>query len=148
MKKRGWSARVVVRYALLQVPFTLLLVLGLIMVRRWMDLPVWFICGVIVLWVLKDVALFPLLWRAYDPDSPGPTSSMEGKPGMAVEYLNPSGYVEVRGELWKAEVTGGRHPIRPGTRIRVCGIRGLTLLVQPDSEGEKPAPEDRPSMPR
>jgi membrane-bound ClpP family serine protease len=119
---------------LLQIPFTALVVVVLLLVRKWVDLPAWFVWGLVVLLVIKDVALFPLVWRSYDPDLPGLTNSMQGARGIAVEDLHPSGYVEIRAELWKAEVVGGGPPIRRGEGVRVCGIRGLTLLVQSETE--------------
>ncbi len=123
-----------VRYVLLQVPFTALLVVALILVRKWVDLPTWFVCGLVALSVIKDIALFPLVWRAYDPDSAALTNSMEGARGIAVDDLHPTGYVEIRAELWKAEVMEDGPQIQRGERVRVCGIRGLTLLVQPETE--------------
>jgi membrane protein implicated in regulation of membrane protease activity len=132
MERRGWSARVVLRYALIQVPFTALVTVVLIWVRKWVDLPIWFICGLIAFLVIKDIVLFPFVWRAYDPDSPGLTNTMEGARGIALNDLHPSGYVEIRAERWQAEVIEGSPPIRRGQAVRVRGIRGLTLLVQLD----------------
>jgi len=132
MNERGWSARVVVRYAVLQVPAVVILVLVLTLVRRWVDLPAWFVWGLVALWVAKDVILFPFVWRAYDSDD---TNSMVGTRGIAEERLAPSGYVRVRGELWQAEVMGDGPPIDRGQRVRVRGICGLKLLVQPDDAG-------------
>ena len=51
---------------------------------------------------------------------------------VAKDRLAPSGYVEVHGELWQAEVMEGAPPVQSGESIRVRGIRGLTLIVQPD----------------
>ena len=132
MERKGWSARVVLRYALLQVPFTALVIVVLIWVRKWVDLPVWFICGLVAFLVIKDIVLFPFVWRAYDPDSPALTNPMEGARGIAINDLDPSGYVEIGAERWQAEVIAGNSPIRRGQRVRVHGIRGLTLLVQLD----------------
>jgi membrane-bound ClpP family serine protease len=132
MERKGWSARVVLRYALLQIPFTALVVAILILVRKWVDLPIWLICGLVALLVIKDIAMFPLVWRAYDPDHPALTNTMEGARGVAIDDLNPSGYVEVGAERWQAEVIDGSPPIRRGQQVRVHGIRGLTLLVQLD----------------
>ena len=134
MNRRGWSARVVVRYALLQVAEVALLVLALIVVQRWVDLPAWFGWGLVALWVAKDVILFPFVWRAYDWDRPGATNSMVGTQGIAEERLAPSGYVRVRGELWQAEVMGDGPPLDRGEAVRVRGICGLTLLIEPDNE--------------
>ena len=132
MERKGWSARVVLRYALLQVPFTALVIVVLIWVRKWVDLPVWFICGLVAFLVIKDIVLFPFVWRAYDPDSPALTNPMEGARGIAINDLDPSGYVEIGAERWQAEVIAGNSAIRRGQRVRVHGIRGLTLLVQLD----------------
>ncbi len=49
MSARGWSARIVLRYVLLLMPAVALLVLILILLRRWMDLPAWFVWGLVAL---------------------------------------------------------------------------------------------------
>jgi len=131
---RRWSARVVVRYALLQVPGVALLVVLLMVVQRWVDLPVWFSWGLVGLWVAKDVIFFPFTWRAYDWDRSGDANSMLGARGVTEEQMAPSGYIRVRGELWKAEVMGDGPRIGRGEAVRVRAIRGLTLLVQPENE--------------
>ena len=134
MERKGWSARVVLRYALLQIPFTALLIIVLILVRKWVNLPIWLICGLVALLIIKDIALYPLVWRSYDPDSPPLTNQMEGARGIALDDLHPTGYVEIGAEKWQAEVIGGGPSIRRGQRVRVLGIRGLTLLVRLDTE--------------
>jgi membrane protein implicated in regulation of membrane protease activity len=134
MERKGWSARVVLRYALLQIPFTALLIIVLILVRKWVNLPIWLICGLVALLIIKDIALYPLVWRSYDPDSPPLTNQMEGARGIALDDLHPTGYVEIGAERWQAEVIGGGPSIGRGQRVRVRGIRGLTLLVQLDTE--------------
>jgi membrane protein implicated in regulation of membrane protease activity len=134
METKGWSAKVMLRYALLQIPFTALVVVVLILLRKWVDLPIWFVCALVALLVIKDIALYPFVWRAYDPDSSALTNQMEGARGIAIEDLQPTGYVKIGAERWQAEVTGGGPSIRRGQRVRVSGIRGLTLLVQLDTE--------------
>ena len=134
MERKGWSAKIVLRYALLQIPFTALVVVVLILMRKWVDLPIWFVCALVALLVIKDIALYPFVWRAYDPDSPALTNRMEGARGIAIEDLHPTGYVEIGAERWQAEVIGGGPSIRRGQRVKVHGIRGLTLLVQVDTE--------------
>ena len=127
--KKPWSPRIIVKYVLLQLPALAVLVVLLVLVKRWIDLPSWFIWGLIGLWIAKDMALFPLTWRAYDQDRARAGSSMVGARGIAEERLNPSGYIRVRGELWQAEVVGDAPPIERGEGVRIQGIRGLTLLV-------------------
>lgn len=135
MNDRRWSARVVVRYAVLQVPAVVILALVLTLVRQWVDIPAWFVWGLVALWVVKDLILFPFVWRAYDTDHAGAANSMVGTRGIAKDRLAPSGYIRVRGELWQAEVMGGTPPIDRGQRVRVREISGLKLLVQPDDAG-------------
>jgi membrane protein implicated in regulation of membrane protease activity len=121
--------RIIIRYILLQIPALVLLVVLIILAKRWIDLPSWFIWGLIGLWIAKDVALFPVTWPAYDQDHARPESSMIGAIGIAEEKLNPSGYIRVGGELWKAEAVGNAQPIERGEGVRIQGTRGLTVLV-------------------
>ena len=136
MEREGWSAKVVLRYALLQIPFTALVAVVLILLRERLNLPIWFVCALLALLIIKDIALYPFVWRAYDPEAPALTNQMEGAQGIAIEDLHPTGYVEIGAERWQAEVSGDGPSIRRGQRVRVNGIRGLTLLVQLDMENE------------
>jgi len=128
------SARVVLRYSLLQIPELAILVFVLLLVRPYLDMPPWLCWAIVALWVIKDVALFPFVWRAYVGGDAGRTHSMVGELGRARERLAPSGYVLVRGELWKAEVKDGNPAIEKGEAVRVRGIRGLTLIVEPENK--------------
>jgi membrane protein implicated in regulation of membrane protease activity len=132
MRKRRWSRRVVVKYTLLQLPALTLLAIILYFMRLWVAIPAWLIGGIIALWVVKDVVLFFFVWRAYDQDRHTDANTMIGLRGIVKDRLAPSGYVEVHGELWRAEVMEGASPVNSGENIRVRGIRGLTLIVQPD----------------
>ncbi len=134
MKEAGWTVRILVRYVLLQVPGTALLVLILIQLRNWFDLPAWSVWGLIAISVAKDVILFPFVWRAYDWDRQREAHSMVGRRGIAKERLAPSGYIKIRGELWKARVVEGGPPIEKGEAILVEEMRGFTLLVRPYKE--------------
>ena len=62
-----------------------------------------------------------------------PVTGQEGLVGIegrARDALAPhtTGYVLVRGELWRAT---SRSPVSPGDAIRVLGVKGLTLDVEP-----------------
>ena len=59
---------------------------------------------------------------------------MIGRRGVAEEQLAPTGYIRVGDELWKAEVIGGR-AIEKGETVGIQGIRGLTLLVEHEADG-------------
>jgi membrane-bound serine protease (ClpP class) len=69
------------------------------------------------------------------------TSTQQGLVGLVGETrgeLKPEGPVFVKGAMWRGRTMNG--PIAPGTRIRVRGVDGLILRVQPDPPaGEEPA---------
>jgi len=132
--KRRWSTQALAKYILLQLPIIVLLTIFLFVIRQWVDLPPWLIVGIIALWTIKDIAMFPVVWRAYDQSRPGDATSIVGVRGTVTERLAPSGYVQIRGELWRAEVMQGGKPIEKGKRVLVVGIEGLTLLVRPEEK--------------
>jgi len=138
-EKAGLAIHGNMRYALLQVPSLALLVLILILVRQWMDLPVWFVWGFIAFSVAKDVILFPFVRCAFNWDCPG-ANSIVGAQGVVEKTLAPLGYIRVRGELWQAEMVEDGRPIDRGETVLVRGIRGLTLLVQPDNNEDTHLP--------
>jgi len=130
MKRPDWSVQVVMRYALFQIPGLVLWILILILVRRWVDFPPWFFWGSVFIWIVKDVLMFPFVWRAYDRPRPGDLRSLIGTEGIVEERLAPSGYIRVHSELWQAEIIRESPPIEKGEVVRIQGIRGLVLLVQ------------------
>jgi membrane protein implicated in regulation of membrane protease activity len=125
------SLRILLRYALLQLPAFVLLILIMVLLRKWLLLPGWIMAAIMGLWIAKDVILYPLVWRAYDSRA-GKGSPMEGLLGIAVDRLHPSGYIKVRGELWHAETAVDSAAVERGQPVRIVGNRGLTLLVRPD----------------
>jgi membrane protein implicated in regulation of membrane protease activity len=138
MSERKWSTRVLAKYTMLQLPGLVVLVIIMLFVLRWFELPVWlFWCSVFV-WVAKDVILYPFVWRAYDQPRAKDADAMIGACCVAKERMAPSGYVLVRGEFWKAELIAGSRLVEKGERVRVRETRGLTLVVEPwdqDCEG-------------
>ena len=87
--------------------------------------------ALVVVWMLKDAALYPWLRSAYEPDSRRIIERMIGLAGVAVEPLAPRGYVRVRGELWHAEPVDEHMTIEAGHAVTVQGVRTDTLLVGP-----------------
>ena len=124
------------KYALLQLPGFLLVALLLAGAVRWWDLSTRVALGLLALWVLKDIALFPLLRVAYEPSAgQGGAEALVDARGVASEALAPTGYVRVGAELWRAELASGDGEALPsGAPVRVRAVRGLTLLVEPDPE--------------
>jgi membrane protein implicated in regulation of membrane protease activity len=85
--------------------------------------------AVFVVWVSKDFLLYPLLRRAYEPGEASPAARLVDSEALARHGLEREGYVELHGELWRAELAPGEPPVPPGQRVRVRDVRGLTLLV-------------------
>jgi membrane-bound serine protease (ClpP class) len=55
--------------------------------------------------------------------------NLAGTTGHILETSGNETWAEVLGERWKVS---SEVPLKPGQRIRVVGLRGLTLDVQPD----------------
>ena len=107
----------------------------LIVVRRFVDVPNWLTIIILVGWVLKDIALFPKVWRAYAVDDNDPVRQLIGLEATAMDRLDPVGWVRVRGELWKAEMKDCQDFAGSGDRTRVVGTRGMTLIVELNCSG-------------
>jgi membrane-bound ClpP family serine protease len=132
-----WSGRTLRKYSLLQLPELCIVVMALLLLQHWLTLSAWLFWGIIAAWIAKDMALFPLVWRAYEADLPAATEAI-GQEGITRERLAPTGYIKVRGVLWRAEVAGGGPPIEPDKPVRVAERRGLTLIVVPVEETSGP----------
>ena len=117
------------RYVLYQIPGWLLAVVAAVLLHRFVGLPGWAAVVLVVVWALKDAALYPFLRTAYEPDSRSVVERLIGLEGVAVEPLAPRGYIRVRGELWLAEPVAKDAQIRSGLPVTVDSVRGTTLLV-------------------
>lgn len=125
-------AAVYLRYTLLNLPGVAAFILIVVLVRQWLMLPGWLVWVLIAGWVVKEVVLLPMVWRAYDWDASDGTGTLVGERGITKKRLDPSGYIQVRGELWKAERTDDGPPIEAGRWVRIRKMQGLTVYVVPD----------------
>lgn len=103
----------------------LLTALGqLVAVSNWLPVALW------TAWVVKDLVLFPTI-RTLEHSRPSTgQEGLIGTKAVTKEHLDPSGYVALRGELWRAEVENDERPIPAGSHVEVLSVRGLTLVVQ------------------
>ena len=134
LKLKEIPRSVYIRYILLNIPALAAVILILIIIQHWVVLPAWLFWSIIGFWIIKDIVLFPVVWRAYDWKRPGRSQAMVGEHGVARDRLAPSGYVQVRGELWRAEKIGGGPPIEAGQPVQIIKMEGLTLFVQQGNE--------------
>lgn len=91
--------------------------------------------------VVAGIALFmvsgmPAMVRARFSTPTIGRDSMVGELGAAVGAVDPEGLVEVHGAPWRAR-TNRATPIQAGEAVRVVGIDGLLLEVEPESGGAK-----------
>ncbi len=120
------------RYWLLQVPGWGVLIVALVGANRYLGLSPFWAIVVFIAWFLKDWAIYPILKNHYRFRVEPPSDHLVGRLGTAQEPLRPKGYVEIRGELWLAEVVAGVGPVEAGDEVRVEAVEGLTLRVRPE----------------
>jgi membrane protein implicated in regulation of membrane protease activity len=119
------------KYFLLQVPSLILLAAILWWARKWFGLPGSLVWLILLIWVGKDVLLFPLLWRYYDSKQLSDHFEMVGRQGIALNDLNPEGYVKINAERWKAVNSDADAAVTAGDKVYVKAVNGLTLEVGP-----------------
>ncbi|RMF45826.1 MAG: hypothetical protein D6751_06555 [Deltaproteobacteria bacterium] len=131
----GCRRQTLLRYILLQLPGTALLVLALLIIDHFRPLLDRWFWGIITLWLAKEAVLFPLTWRSYQADLPD--DPLIGRTGTSVTPLDPQGTVQLGHELWQARVTGDGN-ISEGKPVRVTNRAGMLLEVtQSDREDGK-----------
>lgn len=82
-------------------------------------------------WLVKDLILYPLVRHAYEDGPKTGSLALVGARGVAEEALNPSGYVRIRGELWRAVTISADRAVAPGADVEVIDAKGMSLLVRP-----------------
>ncbi len=123
------------RYWLFQLPGALAVTALLVLLVHWWDLSPRLAVAFLVIWVLKDLALYPFVRKAYEPRSGGGADALLGAIASARDRLDPEGYVRVGHELWRARARGGA--VEKGASVRVVEVRGLTLVVEPAPSEER-----------
>jgi membrane protein implicated in regulation of membrane protease activity len=118
------------RYWLLQIPGWGVLVVALVGAHRYLGLSVVWAIVIFVAWFLKDLTIYPILKNHYHFRVEAPSDSFVGRKATAREPLRPMGYVQLRGELWSAEVVKGGDPVEAGEEVTVEAVDGLTLRVR------------------
>jgi membrane-bound serine protease (ClpP class) len=101
--------------------------------------------ALITLGVLSIVSFYFITRKvlAAHRDEPVRTGSEEliGASAEARTSLDPEGQVWIEGALWRARLAGDGTPLRPGDRVTVEAVDGLTLMVRPAPPSDAPAEE-------
>jgi membrane-bound serine protease (ClpP class) len=69
----------------------------------------------------------------------GGAEELVGASAEARTALDPEGQVWIEGALWKARLADGAAGARPGDRVTVEAVEGLTLVVRPPATAARPA---------
>ena len=96
-------------------------------------MPLWASRGFFIIWIVKDLVIFPWVRRAYANDAKTGTEKLIGANAIAQERLNPEGFVKINGELWKARIDPVDQIVSPNSIVRVRAANGLTLIVETEN---------------
>jgi membrane protein implicated in regulation of membrane protease activity len=118
-----------IKYLLFQIPGWIITAIVLLMLLHWEFIPKWLAVLCFVAWLLKDLLLYPFLRRAYEPGVTG-SARLVGSRGVAEGDLAPTGYIRVRGELWRAVVSPADNVIRSGTEVEVVSADRMEVFVR------------------
>jgi len=123
-------------YLLLQLPDIILAGVILFVLHRWAGLPYGWAVGAFVVWIVKDIAMYPLVRSAFGPARTG-AEAFIGARGVVTDALAPLGYVRLNGELWRAESLPPKQAIPVGAPVVVRAVQGLTFLVEADTPADR-----------
>ena len=124
------TLKTLLRYLLFQILGWAILALVLYVLVHKTEVPRWAAMGLFILWVIKDLAMFPLVRSSYEGNARTGAETLIGSRGRVQEPLTPEGYVKINGELWKAQTESPDQLLARDTPVRVRGARGLTLIVE------------------
>ncbi|MEA2101874.1 MAG: NfeD family protein [Thermodesulfobacteriota bacterium] len=137
MSKKGRDPGTIKRYVWIQSLETLVFILALAVLARWIDISAWVFLLIVLAWILKDILLFPLVSKAYEPEGRDP---LIGKTAIIEEVMDPSGYVRVGAERWHCKPSGddqeindqeiNDQEIKEGEEVRIKDRQGLILIVE------------------
>ncbi|MDQ1472013.1 MAG: hypothetical protein QOJ99_3493 [Bryobacterales bacterium] len=96
--------------------------------------------GLVIPFALITSFLLSLAVRARHYKVVTGLEGMLGEPAVTLRELNPCGTIVVRGEYWSA--CGSRH-VAPGEPVRITGIEGLTLRVEPIATDQPAVQQDK-----
>jgi membrane-bound serine protease (ClpP class) len=107
--------------------------------------PILIVAAVAVSLVYFYVLVRALLQMRANRTTTLPIARLVGATGTAQTYIGPRGIAYAGGEAWSARASSG--DIHPGTPVRVVGIDGLELIVEPtaDDEPVRADTEENPS---
>jgi membrane-bound serine protease (ClpP class) len=96
-----------------------------------LDLPVWLVVATTVTVLAFFVFVMTSILRAQAGPEGVTVDDLVGRSGIVRSVLNPEGHVYLDGALWRARWTGDAKRAKVGTPVRVHGVDGPVVLVEP-----------------
>ena len=130
----------VLNYTIYAIIGTLLEMIVVAVVVLWVfpllniHIPGWGLAMLVVILLAFDLFTYTMGRRALSKSLLFGPETMIGCAGVVVQTIDPSGFVKVRGELWKA-LSESR--LELGQDVVITGINGMKLIVVSRSEYDK-----------
>jgi membrane protein implicated in regulation of membrane protease activity len=124
-----------IKYLLFQIPGWIISATVLAVLVHWESLQKWLAVLCFFGWLLKDLLVYPFFRRAYEPGVSG-SARLVGSKGIAEGDLTPTGYIRVRGELWRAVVSPADQVVRSGTEVEIVGAERMEVFVRAVNTGQ------------
>ncbi len=118
------------RYLFFQIPGWVIAALVAVGLRHWEVVPGWVSLLGFSVWVIKDLAFYPLLRSAYETHVKSGSEALIGKNGIAQSDITPEGYIRINGELWRAVAEPAGLVIAAGTDVEVLRAEGMKVVVR------------------
>ena len=116
-------------YALREAVEWLLIVVGLVIASRFIQVPPWAWIGIPAGKLLFSVSAYVLLLRrALERRHATGPSALVGEVGIVLKALHPTGQIKIRNEIWRAR-SHDESEIRAGMVVRVVDVAGGTVIV-------------------
>ncbi|MFA9432880.1 nodulation protein NfeD [Egicoccus sp. AB-alg2] len=96
-----------------------------------LTLPVWLVVATALTALVFFVFVMTTVLRAQAGPEGVSVEDLVGRPGIVRSVLNPEGHVYIDGALWRARWTGDTKRAKVGTPVRVHGVEGAVVLVEP-----------------
>lgn len=81
-------------------------------------------------WVIKELITVPFTWRLYIRPRLSPAELMLDQYGVAIEKLDPKGFIQFHNEIWEAEAADPHMIIEKGETVKIHDIREMRLIVE------------------
>lgn len=128
-KEIKWTRSIVIRYALLQLPAIIIFTLLYWLVNQYFQMPVWLFWVILAGWIIKDILLFPFVWKSYDTRDKDKYAVLTGKTGTVIELPNPIGTVLINGEIWRGRLADPGVLVKKGEKVAVTGQEKRLLII-------------------